>query len=327
MIVVTGGSGFLGQALVRRLLARADRVRVLDLVPPRADGGAPRLEFHAGSITDPRAVAAALGGAHTVVHLAAKVSDFGREVEFLAANVEGTRVVGETARALGIRRFVHMSSVAVFDYRPGHRGTDETQPAGGHEFCYGRTKAQAEAVVRALATPGFEVVIVRPGLFPYGPGDRVASARMLRALERGLPLLVDGGRTVLSTSYVENLVDGLLLCLDHPAAAGETFHLADDGCPTWGELVRAMASALGRPPSLRSVPRWLAAPAAAALEAAWHMLRLRSTPPLTRYRVRTATTDLCFDNAKARRLLGFRPRIGLGEGLAATVAWYRSAIS
>jgi nucleoside-diphosphate-sugar epimerase len=322
VIVVTGGSGFMGRHLVRRLRDAGRAVTVLDVAPAPLAG----VRFVHGSITDPACVAGAMAGAEAVVHLAALVRDFGRARDFERLNLEGTRIVATAARDAGARRFVQMSSVAVFDYRTGFRDADEAHPTGGHEFAYGRTKARAEAEVRALARPGFETVIVRPGLFPYGPGDRTASAPMLAAVERRVPLLIRGGGALLSTSYVENLVDGVIRCLDRPEAAGETFHLADDGSPTWRELVAAMAAALGVRAPRGSVPRWVAAPAATALEAAWHALRLGGTPPLTRYRVRTATSDLHFSNRKAKRLLGWTPHVTLAEGLSRTVAWYRAGM-
>jgi nucleoside-diphosphate-sugar epimerase len=324
VIVVTGGSGFMGRHLVRRLARDGRAVTVVDVAPLPPDLAAAGVRLVQASIIDRPRMAAAVAGAEAVVHLAARVSDFGRAAEFERLNVDGTRVVAEAARAAGARRLVLMSSVAVFDYRTGFRDADESTPAGGHEFAYGRTKERAEAVVRALHGPGFETVIVRPGLFPYGPGDRLASARMLAAIERGVPLLVAGGRACLSTAYVDNLIAGVLLCLDHPGAAGETFHLADDGCLTWRQLVEAMAAALGIPPPRGSAPRWLAVRAAGALEATWRALRLGSAPPLTRYRVRTVTSDLHFSNRKAKRLLGWAPTVTLADGLAATVAWYRA---
>lgn len=324
MILVTGGSGFMGRALVRRLLALGRPVTVLDVAP--LPGDLADAAFVAASVTDPVAVTTAMRGAEAVVHLAAKVSDAGRLHDFQRLNVEATRLVATAARDAGVRRFVHMSSVAVFDYRPGHLDTDETHPTGGHEFPYGRTKAEAERVLHGLTTPDFAPTIVRPGLMPYGPGDRLASAGLLGATARGVPWIVDGGGALLSTAYITNLVDGLVLCLDHPAAPGETFHLADDVRVTWRELAVAIGRALGGAPPPRSVPRRLAAPAAAAIEAAWLVLGRRTPPPLTRYRIRTATRDLHFANAKAKRVLGWTPHVGLADGLAATVAWWRAGM-
>jgi nucleoside-diphosphate-sugar epimerase len=324
VIVVTGGCGFMGRHLVRRLRAGGEDVTVVDLAPPPAALAASGARFVQAGITDAPRVAEAMAGAGAVVHLAAKVSDFGPARDFVHLNVDGTRIVAEAARAAGARRFVLMSSVAVFDYRTGFRDADESAPASGHEFPYGQTKAAAEALVRRLHAPGFATVIVRPGLFPYGPGDHQGSARMLAALARRLPLLVGDGSALLSTAYVENLIDGVLRCLERPAAAGETFHLADDTRCTWRELVAAMAGALGLPPPRGRIPRALAAPAVVALEAAWRALRLPGSPPLTRYRVRTVTSDLHFSNQKAKRLLGWTPAVSLADGLAATVAWYRA---
>jgi nucleoside-diphosphate-sugar epimerase len=323
-ICITGGSGFMGRHLTRRLLADGREVTILDLAPLPADLEKAGARFVRGSITDPPTVANALRGSEAVVHLAAKVSDFGRAEGFALLNVGATRIVVEQARN-SARRLVHMSSVAVFDYRTGYRDADEETPAGGHEFPYGQTKLQAEAIVREAHEPGvFETTIVRPGLFPYGPEDRHAVLPMFSALESRVPLLVDRGEALLSTSYIDNLLDGVLLCLDHPQAAGRTFHICDDERLSWRELIRAIARELDVRPNLLSTPGWLAYPAAALLEALWSFWRRPGAPPLTRYRIRTSTCDLHFSNARARRLLGYRPAVSLDEGIRRTVEWYRS---
>ncbi len=322
-LCVTGGSGFMGRHLIRRLLAEGRRVTVLDLAPLPPDLAEAGVRLVKGSMLEPEVVAEAAAGAQAVVHLAAKVSDYGAYGDFVQLNVEGTRTVLEGARAAGARRFVHMSSVAVFDYRRGYEDAGEDTPAGGHEFAYGQTKLEAEEVVRA-AKSDLEPVVVRPGLVPYGPEDRLTVASLFDAVERRIPLLVGGGRSLISTSYVDNLVDGLLLCLDRPEATGQTFHLCDDVKISWQRWVEAIAHALDVQPNLRSTPRWVAYPAAALLEGVWRLFGRKKPPPLTRYRIRTATSDLHFSSDLAKRLLGYTPRVGLEEGLAASARWYRA---
>jgi 2-alkyl-3-oxoalkanoate reductase len=315
----------MGRHLARALLAQGRRVTVLDLAEPPADLLGLGARFVRGSITDQADVERALDEVDGVIHLAAKVSDFGPRAAFVALNLEGTRTVVEAARAAaGVRRFVQVSSVAVFDYRRPYRDAREDEPAGGHAFPYGQTKHEAEQVVAAAHGVDLETTIARPGLMPFGPEDHLSSAQLLAAVERRLTVLVGGGRALLSTSYVDNLVQGLLLCLDHPAAGGGTFHLSDEARLTWRELVEAMASRLGVRPNLRSAPRWLAYPAAALFEAVWTLARARTSPPLTRYRICTATQDLHFSPARAIEALGYAPAVSLEEGLDRTVEWYRS---
>lgn len=322
-VAITGGSGFMGRHLARRLVAAGRPVTLLDLAPPPPDLVAPAVTFVRGSVLEAAAVDRALRGAEQVVHLAARVSDFGPRAAFEALNVRATDLVARRARAAGARRLVHMSSVAVFDYRRGHRNTAEDAPPGGHEFPYGRTKARAEAIVRAAHGRGLETVIVRPGLVPYGPEDRLSSANLLAAISRRLPVLLGEGRALLSTIYIDDLVDGLVRCLDHPAAAGQRFHLCDDEALSWRDFVTRAAAALGVEPNLSSQSAALAEPVAAALELCWLVTGARGAPPLTRYRVRTATKDLHFSNARARALLGWSPAVPLDEGLRRTVAWWR----
>lgn len=323
-VLISGGAGFMGRHLARRLLAAGRPVTLLDLAAPPEDL-LRAARWVRGSILDPEAVRCACRGAREVVHLAAKVSDFGPRREFLRLNLAGTASVLEGARRAGARRFVHMSSLAVLDYRRGWRDAGEDQArAGGHEFAYGRSKARAEALVRAAHGAGLETVVVRPGLFPFGPEDRLGSLGLLRAVERRRPVLLDGGRALLGTAYVENLVDGLVLCLERPAAAGQLLHLADAARLTWRELIVAAAAALGVRPNLTSVPARLVEPLAGTLELLWGLLRVGGAPPLTRYRVRTASSDLHVTCPRAQALLGWAPRVPLDEALRRTVAWYQT---
>lgn len=310
----------MGKHLCRRLLKEGRGVVVLDLAPLPADLAEAGAKGVRGSITSPADVAQAVAGCDAVVHLAAKVSDYGRPRDFQALNVDATRLVCAEAEQAGVSRLVHMSSLAVFDYRVGYRDADEETPTGGHEYDYGKTKLLAEGVVRACGLPA---VIVRPGLFPYGPEAPVTVDPILDAVERRLPLLVSGGRAVLGTSYIDNLVEGIVLCLDHAEAPGRTFHITDDVQVSWRELIEALAKALGVRPNLRSSPRWLAYPAAAVMEFLWRLFRRRHAPPLTRYRIRTSSSDLHFGNALAKQVLGYAPTVGLDEGIERTVASYR----
>ncbi|MBI5481813.1 MAG: NAD-dependent epimerase/dehydratase family protein [Deltaproteobacteria bacterium] len=331
-ILVTGAGGFIGSHVVDEFVAHGHAVRALDLRwpeavaapaagPAHAAAAAPAVERVAGDITRPADCRAAVAGCDAVCHLAAKVGDWGPDVEYRRVNVAGTATLLGAAREAGARRFLLVSSVSVHHYR-GLRDADETAPRDGHLNAYVRSKVAAEEVVRAEARE-IEWVIVRPGVFPFGPRDRTSFIHLARALERGRLGYVAGGHALLTTAYAENLAAGMRLCLEHPAAANEDFVIGDDEPVSWRDLFTLFARELGvRPPRL-SVPLWVAYPIAAALEGAYLLVGAKEPPLLTRYRILVAGRDCSFRSAKARRLLGYAPAVGLVEAVRRTVAWYR----
>ncbi|HEY3358978.1 MAG TPA: NAD-dependent epimerase/dehydratase family protein [Polyangia bacterium] len=319
-VLVTGAAGFIGSHLCEELGRAGHAVRGLD----RAGAAAPPgVELVTGDVTRGADCRVALAGCEAVCHLAARVGDFGPAGEYLRVNVGGTATLLDAARAAGARRFVLVSSLAVHHYR-GLRDADETAPRDGRLNAYCRSKVLAEDVVTQRAR-GLEWVLVRPGVFPFGPRDRTTFVHLARALERGAAGYVGGGAALVTTAYVENLAHGLRLALEHPAAAGEAFVLGDPEPVTWRDLFARFARALGVAPPWLSVPLAAAYPLAAGLEAAWTLAGARAAPPLTRYRVLLAARDCSFSSAKAARLLGYAPRVGLDEAVRRTVAWYRGA--
>jgi len=324
--LVTGGNGFIGSGLVRTLLERGWTVRTFVL-------GGTSLEFleglktevFFGDVCEPETLWPALDGIDTVFHLAALARDWGPPDLFMKVNAAGTRNVLDAAAARGVRRFVLVSSLAVHDYC-GHYGADEDTVADCPvHLPYGRSKILAERHVREFHDSGsIEGVVVRPGIFPFGPNDTTSFSRLAAALERGLFAYVEGGRARLCTAYVENLCQGLELVGRRPAASGRTYIIGDDVDLSWRELMELFCRELGvRPPRL-SIPYPAAHAAAASTEAVWSKLGLRSEPPLTRYRARLMRGDLYFVSTRARRELGYAPSVPLEEAVRRTVSWYRS---
>lgn len=320
-ILITGGSGFIGRALAKKLVSQGFGVRSFDLKPPsKALEGVETVlgDLHGEELKP------ALQGCDAVVHLAAVVQTHGPRSLFERVNVEGTRRVAELAKEQGVPRCVFSSSVAVFDFAIGYDNADEETPTGGSLGHYGQSKLKAERILRALRDDRFSATIIRPGLLPYGPNDRAGSFALLQSIEKQQPMLINGGHAVLSTSYIENLADGLALCSTHPAARNETFHLVDDGAPTWLQLVTTAAEMLGVNPNTKNTPRWLALTAANACEATWKLLRKMSAPPVSRYAVDLVSRPLHFSSEKAKDRLGYQPRIELEEGLRRSIDWYRT---
>lgn len=321
LALVTGANGFIGSALCATL--RSHGIAVRGLVLPGSDAraivalGVDVVEGDIGTPLDPPL----FSGVSHVFHLAAIPFDWGPYELFERVNVRGTEHVLEAALAAGVQHMVHMSSLAVHPYT-GHAHGDENTPRGWDINAYTITKNRAEDLVQSYRDR-LMVTVIRPGVTPYGPGDRLTMPGLLDALDRGIYAHVGGGRTRFCLVYVENLAEGMLLAAQRTGASGETYVLADE-VVTWHEFIGAVADTFGRPRPTRRIPFALAWAAAVLMEAAWRLLPLRGAPALTRYRISLFRGDLVFSSAKARRELGYAPAITLREGLARTRAWLES---
>jgi nucleoside-diphosphate-sugar epimerase len=310
-ILVTGATGFVGRALVRRLLAEGRKVRAAvrptsAALPAEAETA---IVDDIGPDTDWRA---ALAGVDAIVHLAARAhvlrdSSADAHARYRAVNALGALRLAEAAA--GVRRFVFLSSVRVHGDHTTGAPFIESSPLAA-EDPYGRSKADAERGLAALAAAGrLEPVILRPPLV-YGPGVRGNFARLVALVARGVPLPLGAVRNRRSLVFVGNLVDAIVRTLDHPAAAGETFMVSDGEDVSTPELVRRIAHTLGKPVRLVPVPVAL--------------LRLGGTLAGRADDVARLLDDLVVDRSKIRALLGWSPVFTLDEGLDQTAAWYRT---
>lgn len=322
--LVTGANGFMGAHLVRELLRRGHRVR--GLVQPGTPTDSLRgldVELLSGDVRSRQTLREGCARQEVIFHLAAIPSDWAPAKLIHAVNVEGTRNLVAGALQAGCRRLVLMSSLAVHR-STGHRDATEDTPRDRRSLPYAESKRRAEDIVLdPRLADRLEAVVIRPGLVPFGPGDRLTSLGLARALRSGRLPLIGGGHTAICTSYVENLVPGVALAGEREAAAGQTLILTDDGHPTWAELFGAFARALGAPPPRLSLP-WAAAQAAAlGVEGVWTLLQLSALPPITRYRVGLWRHDFHFSSARAKRVLGYKPTVGMEEGAQRTMDWAR----
>ena len=310
--LVTGGNGFIGTNLCRHLRAAGVPVRAL-VLPGEETSSLEQLgvEVVRGDITAELPAACFAGVSH-VFHLAAIALDWGPWQPFWKVNALGTHRLLEAAIAAGVPRFVHMSSLAVHRYN-GHPHSDENAPVDSTINHYAVSKRLAEEAVLAAADR-IHVSVIRPGMVPYGPGDRLSIPGMVDALRRGIYAHVGGGRQRVCIVQVDNLCEGMRLAAERKGASGETFVLADE-VVTWRQFADAVADAFQVPRARRSVPLWLVSVLAVVLEAVYQSLGLRGVPPLTRYRAALFRGDLVFVSDKARRELGWQPRGDLTEGL------------
>jgi nucleoside-diphosphate-sugar epimerase len=315
-VLITGASGFVGAAVAARLVqlgcptTRAAVRRAYTQLPPGVEGC---VVTTLAADTD---WTSALAGIDSVVHAAARVHVMRESATdplaaFRRVNVEGTLNLARQAAQAGVRRFVFISSIKVNGEvtEPGRPFHADDEPAPQDD--YGVSKLEAEVGLRALAeATGMEVVIIRPVLV-YGPGVRANFQALLRLVNNGVPLPF--GKTANRRSLValDNLADLVCTCLEHPAAANQTFLVSDGEAVSTAGLVRAMATALGKKPRLLDVPLpWMSRVAQALGQG--------------------AVTQRLFDSLevdidKNRQLLGWQPSTRMADALAATARPYVEA--
>lgn len=309
---MTGGTGFVGRAVLARLVARND-LRVLAWIR-RADAVLP-----AGAVAVPLshnrvfAAGAEVEGLHTVVHCAARVHVMDDDAsdslaEFRRANVELTLDLARSAAALGARRFIFISSIKVNGEttRPGSPFTafDAPQPCGA----YALTKHEAEVGLCEIAEQtGLEIVIIRTPLV-YGPGVGANFRSMMGWLARGVPLPLGALHNRRSLVALDNLVDLIDTCIDHPAAANQTLLVSDGEDLSTSELLRRVGAALGRPARLLPVPSgWIGCAARLLRREAIHARLCES---------------LQVDITRTRELLGWSPPVSVDDALRRTALEY-----
>ena len=320
-LAVTGITSGVGMRLAEVALARGHAVTGLVRNPTRAD--ARRLAaLGARLVHGDLDATAALGdlcrGANAVVHTAAQVGNQGTLEQFERVNVTGTRNIVEAAAAAGVRRFVQLSSVAVYG-RPDQGQVTEDWPARTIGLPYEDTKAEAERLAFARgAALGLEVTAVRPPII-YGPYDRNFMPRALASLRGRRFLLIDGGRAPLNVAWVDHVVDVLLLAAEHPAAVGQAFNVMDEvdtRPPSVREVGEILARAAGLPRPFLSIPQPAARVLGRVVERAWKAAGAAGPAPLTPFVVTMLTRDVVYDAGKAVALLGWSPRIRAAAGLA-----------
>ncbi len=327
--LVTGGGGFLGLAIARKLVARGDRVRSLargDYPMLRAEG----IATIRGDIADRSTVIEAARGCDVVFHVAAKAGVWGPYAEYHRANVEGTRAVIAACRATGVGCLVYTSSPSVIAPPRGNiEGGDESLAyPDRYVTAYPRTKAEAERMVLAANSPDLRTVSLRPHLI-WGPGDNHLIPRIIARARAGKLRRVGDGTNRVDSIYVENAADAHLLAADRLLASGFAsapsgrayFISQNEPRPLW-ELVNGILRAAGLPPVTRAVSPGVAHVAGAALEVVHRVLRLPGEPVMTRFVAHQLAAAHWFDTTAATRDLGYVPAVSIDEGLGRLERWF-----
>ena len=316
-VFVTGGSGFIGGVLVKRLLAQGESVRAL----ARSESSAQKVadlgaEPVRGDLDDAVAIRAGAEGCELAFHAAAAVLDWGPREEFVRANVTGTENVLRGAREAGVRRLVHVGTEAALMTGQPLVNVDETaRLRPDSKAHYPATKAMAEQAVRAANGDGFETVVVRPRLV-WGPGDTTILPGLADAVEKGRFSWIGGGDHLTDTTHVDNVIEGLLLGAQK-GRAGEAYFVTDGEPVGFRDFVTKLLATRGITAPDRNTPAPVARAAASAMETAWRAARREGAPPVTRLAVWLASLECTIDISKARSELGYEPVISRSDGLKA----------
>jgi nucleoside-diphosphate-sugar epimerase len=307
---VTGGSGFIGGALVRRLRADGWEVRAL----ARSDSSARRVadagaEPAPGDLDDAAALRAGAEGCEVAFHAAAALGEWGRREDFERGNVTGTRNALAACREAGVRRFVHVGTEAALLAGQPLVNVDETAPLRpDSKALYSRTKARAEQVARAGGA-----VVIRPRLV-WGPGDTTILPALSDAVRRNRFAWIGGGTHRTSTTHVNNVIEGLMLGAQK-GEPGEAYFVTDGEPQVFREFVTRLLATQDIQAPDKSVPRPIPGALATIGEAAWRVLPLPGQPPVTRLAYWLASQECTIDISRARRDLGYSPVTSVDQGM------------
>jgi nucleoside-diphosphate-sugar epimerase len=311
---VTGGSGFVGGALIERLRSEGWDVRAL----ARSEGAATRVrelgaEPAMGDLDDRDAMRAGADGCEVAFHAAAKVEDWGDPADFERLNVRGTQNVIDACRDARVRRLVHVGTEAALMVGQPLINVDESAPLRPDSVAlYSSSKAKAEQLVRDA--DGLETVVVRPR-FVWGRGDTSLLPTIIEMVTSGRFRWIGGGGQLSATTHIDNTVEGLWLAATK-APAGGVYFVTDGEPAVFREFLTELLATQGVTVPDKSVPAGVAGVAAAASERIWRLLKRPGPPPLTRFAVWVSSQECTIDISRAERELGYRPVISREAGLA-----------
>jgi nucleoside-diphosphate-sugar epimerase len=309
--LITGGSGYFGSLLLRRLLERGHACRVFDLND--ATDRPPKVEFVQGDVRDAAAVRRACEGVEVVFHNVAQVPLAKNRGLFTSVNVGGTAILLEAARVAGVRKVVHTSSSAVFGAPKTNPVTEETPPAPGE--AYGRAKYEAERYCLAAAERGLDVTIIRPRTI-LGHGRLGIFQILFEWIREGANVPVLGrGDNRYQFVHADDLAAACILAAERPGPT--VYNIGTDRFGTMREVLEALCAHAGTGSRVRSVPM---APAVWAMK----LTSALGLTPLGAYHALMYGRSLWFDVSKASRELGWRPRWSNAEMFIESYEWYLS---
>lgn len=326
-VLVTGGGGFLGSHLARKLHERGDEVAVLgrNKYPQLPDA----IERIQADIRDRESVIHALKGREAVYHAASIPGIWGDYKECYGVNVDGTQNIIDACIKNSVHRLVFTSSPSVVCGRSDLINADESTPYPDSYLChYSSTKAMAEQrVMQANGQNRLHTVSLRPHLI-WGPGDPHLVPRIIEKARSGKLIRVGDGRNRVSLVYIDNAVDAHILAGDALGkgnrVGGKCYFVTDETSVNLWDWIGELLARLGLPPVRRNISKGTAAILGGILEGIYSVFRVRQEPPMTRFLAEQLATSHSFDISRARKDLGYIPRVSQAEGMEKLIAFVRS---
>jgi nucleoside-diphosphate-sugar epimerase len=326
--LVTGGGGFLGYSIVRRLVDRGDHVRSMarNFYPALEALGVEQIQ---GNIADPHAVDKACRGTDVVFHVAAKPPPWGEYRDYYQTNVVGTRNVVDACLNQRVSRLIYTSTPSVIFNGGNLEGIDETFPyPAEYKAYYPATKAMAEQYVVKAANQELDTIILRPHEI-WGPGDPHFVPRLLARADK-LKQIGDG-KNLVDTTYIDNAADAHILAADklknNPRLSGNIYFISqDEPMPAW-DMINAILKAAGYGPVKGKVPFRAAWLIGAVLEFFYKTFRISGEPQMTRFLAEAVATSHWFNINAAKKDLGYQPQVSTREGLARLAEWLKKNTS
>ncbi|MFW3146134.1 MAG: NAD-dependent epimerase/dehydratase family protein [Thermoplasmatota archaeon] len=325
--VVTGGGGFLGGIVVRKLLEEGYEVSSYSRkeYAHLEKMGAGTLK---GDICDQKRTLEAFRDFDVVIHVAAKVGYWGEREDFRLVNVEGTKNVIEACRKSGIRNLVYTCSPSVVFDGKDQKGLDEGAPyPRRYDSFYSKSKAEAERIVLGANSEELRTISLRPHLV-WGPGDTHIIPGIIQRAKEGKMVRVGSGKNIADMVYVDNAADAHVLAdraLDsNPESRGKAYFITNDEPRNVWDFIDEILRSAGLDPVKRTVPRGAAMVGATFMELFYSLFKKGEEPNLTRFLIRELTASHWYDISAAKRDLGYRPKVSMDEGLERLEKWFRS---
>jgi nucleoside-diphosphate-sugar epimerase len=322
--LITGATGFLGGALAHRLHSMGWEVTALGRTPEKLK----LLEAHGiktlqADIEDEAAMRNACSDQEIVFHCAAFPSPWGKYDDFYRSNVLGTRNLVQGCAENKVRRLVYVSTPSIYFSYSSRMNVHETDPLPKPISHYAKTKLLAEQEIDKAHEDGLPVISIRPRAL-FGPGDTVLFPRLIPRLQSGkLPILGDGNN-VIDLTYIDNVVDALLLCAESPAETlGKKYNISNDEPVKLWDLIRFLCKDLNIDPPKRKVSQSLAFGLAYMLETASKLSATQPEPMLTRLAVSMMSNSTTLDITAAKTELGYKPRVSVAEGVYRFLKWWK----
>lgn len=321
-ILVTGGTGFTGGNLVKRLLkGSSNEVRILARNKNKAEelkkSGA---EVIIGDITDKEAVFSSVKGMDKVFHVAAAYREsYMDDRLYWDINYNGTKYILDACLEYGVKRLVHTSTIGLVSSVKNPPSNEEEAYSPGDVYQNSKCEAEKEAL-RYAREKGLAVSVVRPAAI-YGPGD-MRLLKMFKMIARGRWVFLGNGRAYLHMVYIDDLIDGFLLCGEKDEAIGQVFIIGGEKYVSLNELSKLIADEFNVKAPYIYIPYKPVELAAVCIERIWKLLKIKKQPPIYKRRVAFFKKSRAFSIEKAKKLLGYQPKIDLKTGIHLTAEWY-----